>query len=568
MRFFVTYFDANYMSRALALLMSLRRNASAPFTLFALCLDDDSYKTLKSHLWRDMIPLSLQELEAADPDLRAVRDDRTAAEYIFTLTPCIATYIFDQFNQVDLLTYLDADMAFFHDPEEIFAEIEAAGASISIVPHRFSAANYALKVYGIFNVGWLSWRRDDEGLRCLSDYRLNCLRWCHDYIDGNLYADQRYLDEWPVRYTGVHVIAHPGANLAPWNLDTFPLSLDDGTVRVGDVPLIFYHYHKFRQNDSGRFDRNLASYVGDHPQIDEAALDAIYEPYARLLARLSRFAPGRIGQNHRATPKGERHPLAHLPRWQATRTWTSDPTRAPGWDQPQVVDWFAGALQKMARRSKTSAPVFETPRRYADLAALAAIVANAAASKGGGPVRVFDWGAGVGTTALALRLLLPDVAVEHHSHDLPGMMQAGRALGAPTEWHDGAFVPSRCGFDVVYALDALHYAEDWRGTLRNLGAMAADRLVLHHVPVVSAVRSFPMLHSLFDHQIQTAFSCWAINRTELLDFAAELGFSLEREMPAGEVHHVSDAPEHPEIQGFLLRRVTAGAHPSAQDTAP
>jgi hypothetical protein len=71
--------------------------------------------------------------------------------------------------------------------------------------------------FGIYNVGWVSVRRCEEGIKALRWWRERCIEWCHDFVDGDRFADQRYLDRLPGLFPHVHVIQHLGANLAPWN---------------------------------------------------------------------------------------------------------------------------------------------------------------------------------------------------------------------------------------------------------------------------------------------------------------------------------------------------------------
>ena len=54
--------------------------------------------------------------------------------------------------------------------------------------------------------------------------KCDCNYWCHAYVSGNKYGDQKYLNGWIKKYNGVKVITSNGANLAPWNINKFKLS--------------------------------------------------------------------------------------------------------------------------------------------------------------------------------------------------------------------------------------------------------------------------------------------------------------------------------------------------------
>ena len=80
--------------------------------------------------------VSLAELEAFDAELLSTKADRTPVEYCWTATPALPLYMFATRPELDEVTYLDADLMFFSDPEPLFDEM--GDASVLITPHRFS----------------------------------------------------------------------------------------------------------------------------------------------------------------------------------------------------------------------------------------------------------------------------------------------------------------------------------------------------------------------------------------------------------------------------------------------
>ena len=65
MRYYCTYFDKNYVVRALALSSSLELY-SGPFKLFALCLDSESYQIILQYGTASIVPLKLEDIEKYD----------------------------------------------------------------------------------------------------------------------------------------------------------------------------------------------------------------------------------------------------------------------------------------------------------------------------------------------------------------------------------------------------------------------------------------------------------------------------------------------------------------------
>jgi hypothetical protein len=242
-RRYCTLFDANYVVRAVALHESLRRHGGA-FTLDALCFDDAAADAVMALDLPGFTATSVAALEAADPPLAATRANRSRVEYYFTCTASWVLYLLREHPEWGQVTYLDADLLFFADPAVIFEEM--GSADVLIVPHRFPANRIQMEAYGRYNVGLLSFRRSASGQACLEWWRARCIEWCHDRVEENRFADQKYLDEWPERFAGVHVLQNPGAGLGPWNVRGHAVTVEDDAISVDGVPLVFYHYHGFR----------------------------------------------------------------------------------------------------------------------------------------------------------------------------------------------------------------------------------------------------------------------------------------------------------------------------------
>ena len=242
MRYYCTYFDKGYLVRALALYRSLLRHERQPFTLYMVCLDELT-RTLVNRLGLPhVITVPLHDIEHGDEALRQARGNRSQVEYYWTLTPTVILRLLERYPAIDVLTYLDADLFFFSAPEPIFAEF--SGYSVLIHEHRFHEAFKPAIKYGRFNVGLLCFRRDRNALEVLHWWRDRCNEWCYCRLEEGRYGDQLYLDSWPERFSGVRVLEHIGAGVAPWNNLQYRYAADsDGRVTVDGLPLVFYHFH-------------------------------------------------------------------------------------------------------------------------------------------------------------------------------------------------------------------------------------------------------------------------------------------------------------------------------------
>lgn len=272
-RHFCTYFDSRYLLKGLGLARSLERT-SPGFSLTALCLDDLAKRTLDRLALPGIVTLALADLEAAVPALLEAKRNRSLVEYYFTCTSAFVRHLRERGPAGAPLTYLDADLWFFASPEALFTEL--SGHSVMMVAHRFPPGLRHLEAHGIYNVGWLSFADDAPARACLAWWGERCLEWCYDRVEPGRFADQKYLDQWPALFPGVHAIEHRGANVAPWNVDAHPIARRGDALFAGDSPLLFYHFAAFKRLTPWLFEPALGSYGA---RMTTALREDVYLPY-------------------------------------------------------------------------------------------------------------------------------------------------------------------------------------------------------------------------------------------------------------------------------------------------
>jgi hypothetical protein len=281
-----TLLDHRYMSRGLAMIRSLRR-VVPDAQIWVLCLDSAALDMFRQIREPGVHSLALAEFEASDPELvMAKADGRSLIEYYFSAKPSLIAHVMRAVPDADYVTYLDSDLWFFSDPAPAFAE--AHGAPALLTPHRFPETTREHECFGRFNAGWLSFRRSPEGLTALQWWRARCLEWCFDRVDeaNNRFADQRYLDQLIERFPGIHAVHHKGANLAPWNVGGYQLTLRNGAIIVdGDEPLLFFHVHGVRTVGRNLYVTPQDIYRGPPDPIQR---EHIYRPYLRVLRSIDR----------------------------------------------------------------------------------------------------------------------------------------------------------------------------------------------------------------------------------------------------------------------------------------
>jgi len=277
-RVYCTCFDHRYLPRGLALIESLRHNGVVD-DIFVLCFDGAAFDAMTRLAVPGVKLVTVAALEVAYPDLTQARANRSLIEFYYTCTPAITEFAFMQTPEAQHTTYLDADLWFFANPDLVFAEI--GDGATAIIPHNFAKKKKARERFGIFNVGWVTFARSEEGLRCLAWWRDRCIEWCYGRIDGKRFADQGYLGQFAEIAPSTKVIGHKGCNTAPWNIGNYRVRKRETGVFLDDDPLIFFHFHGV--------DRDFRFFYFDSHRLYGAPHSAvirndIYRPYiTRLL---------------------------------------------------------------------------------------------------------------------------------------------------------------------------------------------------------------------------------------------------------------------------------------------
>jgi hypothetical protein len=282
MRHYCTLFDRNYIGRGLALHRSLVRHCG-DFMLHVLCLDAATHQALAALALPRTELVTIDSLERWDADLARVRGQRLPVEFYFTCKPVLMKWIFERHSGVARLEYLDADVYFFSDPAE--AEQEYAASAVALSPHRFNSLNTGRRQYGEFNAGWVSVNADAEGRRFLAWWRDRCIEWCRLAVEDTRFGDQKYLDRVPVLFQRVSAVAHPGVNLAPWNIGGYRVELSGRGVEIGGRRLVFFHFHGTKRMLFNLYESGMHDYGA---QLTPAIRRGIYAPYVTELAACDR----------------------------------------------------------------------------------------------------------------------------------------------------------------------------------------------------------------------------------------------------------------------------------------
>jgi hypothetical protein len=276
---FCTLFDSNYLAQGFTMIDSLL-NANKSAIIYVAVMDHLCYKNLKIRENSRVKVISIDEIEQQYPNLKNTKINRTKPEYYYSCKGFVCHYVLSINPDLKSITYIDSDLCFFSDPNPIFDELE--GASVGVTKHNFHWLCSHQKKYGLFNAGWVTFMTNQQGMKCLEEWMEDCVNWCYAYLEDEKYADQKYLNAWSKKYSGVKVIQSKGANVAPWNIKNYNLKLLNGQIFVDNDVLIFYHFSNLIRLNPKEFKTNLSRVF---VKTKGVIRDHLYRPYIQCLVK-------------------------------------------------------------------------------------------------------------------------------------------------------------------------------------------------------------------------------------------------------------------------------------------
>jgi hypothetical protein len=235
---FVTLFDASFLPMGLALYESLAVHAGR-FQLWVVCMDEEVERHLTRLALPHLSPIPLHDIETAD--LKAVKPQRSVAEYCWTITPFSHEAVLEREPRATRVTYVDADLFFFDDPAILLSELDQSGRHVLVTEHAYAPEYDFTETSGRFCVQFLTFDRSAPAARVMHWWQDRCLECCSATPVNGKFGDQKYLEQWPELFGGdVHIVAQVEKTLAPWNVRHFARQTQ------GPLKPVFYHFHLFR----------------------------------------------------------------------------------------------------------------------------------------------------------------------------------------------------------------------------------------------------------------------------------------------------------------------------------
>lgn len=275
-RCFYTSFNRAYASQALILAESIRNCYGNSVDIVALLVDDLEEGEQKYFTSFTKI-LKASELNIPNFSEWIFRLD--IIEAATAVKPFALRQLLDTYEEV---IYLDPDTIVYTPLDEMFDALKKN--NFVLTPHQLtpSTENWVIEStelqslrFGIFNLGFIAVRNTVEGKRVADWWMDRCYEYCISDPDRGLFTDQKFFDQAPIFFDGLHILKHPGYNVATWNLRERVLRFVNGNVVVNDQPLRFCHFTKATHIGASAFER-MSRGIG--------VMDELFYGYLSLMA--------------------------------------------------------------------------------------------------------------------------------------------------------------------------------------------------------------------------------------------------------------------------------------------
>lgn len=266
--------------QAIACFLSLYKTMDN-FKVYILCVDEKCYEFLKEINLDEIVLVTIAELNRED--LLEIKATRKLNQYCWTLKPGFIKYIFTLDDSINRVTYIDSDLFFYQNPNVIFENQPDASVLLSsgeiFLPMYSKEFNHTMQsLTGNFNSGFISFKKDINGLECVNWWDKMCVDSCTSNPEDNKFGDQKYLDDMPFLFKNVYEITTEGINIGHWNYSKYKFTVLNDNILVNNNKLIFYHFSGFRI--ISKYDIRQV-----HEQ-DRVNIPFIYQIYRRALGKI------------------------------------------------------------------------------------------------------------------------------------------------------------------------------------------------------------------------------------------------------------------------------------------
>ncbi len=174
---------------------------------------------------------------------------------ILELNTAVKPFVFKRLfaDGYEKVIYLDPDIYVFHSLEKTFDLLETHDAVVT--PHlteplkdNRKPCDLDILRSGVYNLGFLALKSTKQVQGFIEWWADKLADHCRVAIADGIFVDQKWCDFIPSFVEKVLVDHNPGMNVAYWNLKNRPITFENGLYRVGDFPLVFFHFSGLELN--------------------------------------------------------------------------------------------------------------------------------------------------------------------------------------------------------------------------------------------------------------------------------------------------------------------------------
>ena len=226
--------------------------------------------------------LSVEDLEI--PDFLSIAFKYDILELNTNVKPTFLRYLLKR--GIEDLVYLDPDIFVYRELTPIFDAL--ADSAIVLTPHMLSPSSHEVRQElillsaGVFNLGFIAVKQCPETDRFLLWWEQRCLHLAFDEQRAGMFVDQKWINFAPCFFDSVHILRHPGCNMAYWNLHARQLAGENGTWVVNNAcPLLFFHFSGISVDGGER----ISKFTDHYTLSNRADLRVIFDDYRAALLR-------------------------------------------------------------------------------------------------------------------------------------------------------------------------------------------------------------------------------------------------------------------------------------------
>lgn len=348
---FFTICSRNFLAYARTLHQTLREHHSDAQFFVALCDRPDPPFDAAAE------PFPFVYLDDLDlPEWRDMARRYNITEFNTAIKPFVIQYLMRQ-RVADAIVYVDPDIIVKSRMREV-EDAFASGASAVLTPHvanpaeNVEVSDIKMLQYGVYNLGFAAFRSTPEVEEVVTWWGRRLIRDCVIKLEEGLFVDQKWADLLPAYLPQLHVLRHPGYNVAYWNVAQRKITLENGVYKSNGEPLRFAHFSGSKLEDVTVYSRHCQQFdttnIGDLVHLLNEYRDRVFgnghEYYKQIPYAFSWNGESGAVNLHTPEPESQRsaaddQPLG--PKWQ--------PTKANGSGSPSLRPGGAAHALRMVR---------------------------------------------------------------------------------------------------------------------------------------------------------------------------------------------------------------------------